>query len=183
MSVSDFFKWRQGVKPFALALILLGLLPLGISVFSDTLNTRTVYLETHWVNFSTVGFLILLSYFFVCPNRFINKRVGIFLVIILIGVLAFITRMTNVVWQDEETFCTYWLQVNPHDQTAKKGRAEARIRKYDKGLEPQNYKNPGEVAILVEAFQILGDFEKAQEYHILLNRFNLKKNQQRIKSP
>ncbi len=124
-----FIKWKKGLKAFSLALFLSGFIPFSIAGFSNTPWFQTAFIEPHWFGFTSIGFFILLAKAFLSVLESLKPRIRAVSFVILIGMLAFWTRVNNVVWRDEETYCTHWSKVNPSDATAKKCLAETHLRK------------------------------------------------------
>jgi len=164
------FRLRKGLSAFGLSVFFVGVVPVSVASFSNTFWFKTAYIEPQWFGFSSIGFFTLIAQGLLNFKNKIPQAIGTILIVILIGGLALWTQQSNLVWKDEETYCTYWLKVNPTDVTAKRGKAHAYIRKHDKGSEFERYTDRNEVLSLIEGFKLLGENEKAREYEIILQK-------------
>jgi hypothetical protein len=105
-----FFRWKQGWKPFVLTVFMVGLLPSVISAFSYFPIVWPL-LEPHWFYFSQMGFFLFLAAFLM---RLIRRhgQIGIFLCVVLVGILVALAWDYNSKWQTQEKYARYWLSLN-----------------------------------------------------------------------
>lgn len=162
-----FTVWRRGVKPFSLALFAVGLLPLFVASFVYTPIMDTAIVEPHWFYFSSIGFFTLAAYFLVFLSKKVNFKIWIAGICIFFSFLTFLTRKSNAVWKSEETYCTYWTELNPLNGSAWDCRAEVYIEKNDKGLDKNQYQDCGEIADIAGAYHLYDESPKAVQYYAM----------------
>ena len=105
-------KWKTGLKAFSLAFFLAGFLPFGIAGFVYTHWSQSVFLETHWFTFSSIGFFLLAGRMFMAlRKKWPVTYWGGLVVLVLVG-LSLTTRWYNAVWQNERGYLAYWHKID-----------------------------------------------------------------------
>lgn len=109
-----FWRWQQGIKPLALSIFLLGLLPVFLASFTYQ-SQKTVIIEPHWFYFSSIGFFILIAHYI---TQIKISRAGTTIIVIALGCLYFgLLQKNNAHWRSQETYCRYWISLNQTNAT------------------------------------------------------------------
>jgi tetratricopeptide (TPR) repeat protein len=106
----------QKFVPFALLVFLTGFIP-AVPASVTYLNHNIVIMEPHWFFFSSIGFFLLLAAFLLELKTKIGKPFWAALVAALIVFHVLILLNYNRKWASEETFCRYWISVDPYNLT------------------------------------------------------------------
>ena len=165
-------KWKKGINAFALTLFLTGFLPFLMAAFVYTAKTNTAFIETTWFIFPSIGFFILLSQGMLFLTKFVPKKIWLSTTVIFILVLSFLTQQSNAFWKNEESYCGYWTNLNPNNGAAWDCRARAFVRKNDKGLYQEKYKDCAEIADVAGAYNLMDESKKAIEYYLMALKTN-----------
>ena len=166
---------RGSLKAFAFNFYLIGFIPMIFSSFTFTRITKTAMIEPHWFVFPSIGIFLLFVLLLFDVQKILKRRKIFFASIFLITiVLSLMTRRSNAVWKDDETYCAYWMQHNTLNGAAYNCRAKAYIRENDKGLELQKYQNCREVADIAGTYHIIGEEEKSLKYYLMALKKNSK---------
>ncbi len=97
----------------ALAWFLIGFAPLCLGAFIVSRPNPIAIIEPHWLVFSSIGFFILIAYFFVfILDRF--KKVGLVLLFVVIFAWGAASHAYNRIWADEKTYARFWSQQAPN---------------------------------------------------------------------
>lgn len=162
-----FFKMKKNVFAFGLCLFLPGFLPLFLASFTYTAKTQTAIIEPHWLVFPSIGFFLIVAAVLLFIKERSNTYICAVLAVAMITGLIFLTRKSNTVWKDPTTYCTFWMEQNPHNATAYSCRAKEDIRKLDQGLNPEKYQNCDDAAFLGGAYNLIQERQKTLQYYQL----------------
>ena len=113
--VYAFYQWKQGWKPFMLAVFMAGFLPTILSCFVYYPSVWPI-IEPHWFYFSEIGFFILLGLAFKMMIQK-NAKIGWALTLGVILWLVVSCWEYNSKWEDQETYSRYWLSLNDGNLT------------------------------------------------------------------
>ncbi len=95
----------------AIAWILIGFAAACMAAFTNP--SIGVFIEPHWFIISSIGFFILIAYFFIfILDRF--KKVGLVLLFIVIFAWGAASHAYNQVWANQKTYALYWSQRAPN---------------------------------------------------------------------
>lgn len=115
---------------------LIGLFPLYFLMFSRP--EMGLIMQDNWVYFPSIGLFIILSQFFIGLKKFINVKLWLFMLVMLIAYYINSNRINNALWKDEKTYCSYWLKLTS--------------------------RNPFAFNSLGSIYGELGDYKKARDY-------------------
>jgi protein O-mannosyl-transferase len=123
------FRWRRGLRAFALSVFLLGLLPSWVACFSFYPIVRP-YIEPHWFSFCSIGYFMLVAGLLLA---FLERRRvwgGLVMGAVLIGLAALMWNY-NARFRTEEGFCRYWLSLDGGNITPYWGLGRSRLEAGD----------------------------------------------------
>ena len=159
-----FFKWKRGWKPFVLTVFMVGFLPSVISAFSYFPIVWPL-LEPHWFYFSEMGFFLFAAAFLMKVVRK-HARIGIGIVVVLIGILVVLAWDYNSKWQTQEKYSRYWLSLNTGNLTPyyglgwslmDKGDCRGAVEAFQNGIAALNTNNVYLLADAGHCFDVLGE--------------------------
>lgn len=111
-----FLRWKRGVKPFALTVFAVGLLPISLASFTYFPTVKPL-IEPHWFYFTSIGFFLLVAWYLLKWRNRLNPAVWLAILLIIVGLNTSLLSNQNRTWTDQETYCRYWLSLNPHNLT------------------------------------------------------------------
>ena len=160
----NFWRKKHKLFSFSLAVFLTGFSLFGLASFVYSDFTKTAILEPHWFYFSSIGFFILAAATLLYLEKYFKRKMRFLPTLVVCGLLLISTWKHNKFWKDEETYCAYWMAVNPYNETAKVNRAYAYVGRHDQGLDERRYASCVEPALLAGSFNIVGKARKSEEY-------------------
>lgn len=167
-----FVRWKKGLKPFALAFFVTGLLPTFWASFAH-FPFAEPFIEPHWFYFGSFGFFLLLAYALSQLRGRISQALWI---LVMAGILSgsfFLLQRNNAYWKDQKTYCRYWLKINPRNATPyyglgqallKEGDPRQAVRYLEKAMETARYQSAFMTADLGYAYFLSGKLESARKY-------------------
>lgn len=164
-----FIKWKKDIKSVALLIFLCGLLPVFFISFVHYPYTAPM-IEPHWCYFSSFGFFVLLGCLVLHVKSKINIRMWMPFILSLVCVYGIFLKASNAHWQDQETYCRYWLSLNKGNMIPfyglgksllDRGEYDEAIKYFNEGLSKSNYANPRMLADLGYAHFLKGEKEAA----------------------
>jgi len=112
LSLLFYFKLSQSkICKLAILWIWIGFLPATLAAFR--VPKVGALIEPHWFVFSSIGFFILLAYFFIAVMDKM-KKIGLTILIILILTWSSASFAYNQLWLDQLTYAKYWSQHVPN---------------------------------------------------------------------
>ena len=160
-----FLKGRKNLSAFSTILLLTGFIPMSIGSFVYTYKTHTAMIEPHWFGFSSIGYFLLLTSFFLFLKKYLNHKIWMVLVIMVICLNALLVRKNNMVWANDKSYCSNWLITNRFNDTPRDCETRIDIREQDKGLDKRKYNHCSEVANLAHSYFIIDESETAINYY------------------
>jgi hypothetical protein len=109
-----FYRWRRGIKPFALSIFVGGFLPCFWASYAYFPHTEPL-IEPHWFYFSAYGFFLLIAHGIWCLKNVSRPWVWTMCLTILLTVNLSLLRSQNTLWKDQETYCRYWISLNQNN--------------------------------------------------------------------
>jgi hypothetical protein len=109
-----FYRWRRGIKPFALSVFVGGFLPCFWASYAYFPHTEPL-IEPHWFYFSAYGFFLLIAHGLLSLRNVSRPWVWAMCVGALLSVHVFLLRQQNPLWRDQETYCRYWISLNQNN--------------------------------------------------------------------
>lgn len=164
MAVVLIVKRHRNVFSFAYLLFLVGLMPLVLAGVTYSPRFATAIIEPHWFGFSSIGFFVLIAGVLGQLNNIIGEKGFWGLVILMVFLFAAITRRENAMWQNERTYCEYWLRTNGLNGTPWNCWADANIHEKEEEIN----KTSGEcsdLALMGFSYHIRADIPKAIQYY------------------
>jgi hypothetical protein len=167
-----FFRWKRGIKPLAMSIFVLGLMPVAAAGFTYFPRSEPI-IEPHWFYFSSIGFFILITSLAMDLYRRFPQAVIGGLMGGLLGVMAVGTIYTNRLWRDQETYCRYWLSLNQRNMTPYYGLGKSlleggdyqkAIETFKQGLQAVHYYNAFILADLGYAQWLAGNGDQGLSY-------------------
>ena len=125
-----FFRWKKGLKAFALSVFVAGLLPVFISSYAHFPFAEPM-IEPHWFYFSSIGFFILLAKAVLILKEKASARAFNILLGIWLGVSIILLQGNNVQWRTQESYCGYWIKENPANMTPFYGMGQVMLDRRD----------------------------------------------------
>ena len=108
-----FIKSKKKLEIFSLTFFLIGFMPFGFAAFVYTKLTHSGFIEPHWFYFSSLGFFMLITSVLFA---LVKNRGHFFKIACLVGMiilLVILTRQSDLPWKNNETYCQYWIKMNP----------------------------------------------------------------------
>jgi tetratricopeptide (TPR) repeat protein len=106
---------KEKICQLAVVWVVIGFVPVYWGAFR--MPSVGALIEPHWFIFSSIGFFILASYFFlIVLGRW--KNAGLVLLFIVIFALGSAAHACNQIWVDQKTYARYWTQHAPHFKLA-----------------------------------------------------------------
>jgi len=167
------FHWKTGIKSFALSVFSIGLLPVTMTSFSYWPKVNPM-IEPHWFYFSSIGFFMLIAMGILKIKEKINLNVWKLIILIIIGSNFLLLRQNNNHWQNEESYCRYWLKLNPRNITPfyglgysllQKGQYQEAVNTFMTGIKTTEIYNWTILSDLGFAHFQLGEHDKALKYY------------------
>ncbi len=167
-----FFRWKKGIKPWALAIFVAGLAQLKLSAFTYYPRVGPV-LEPHWFYLSSIGFFTGTAYLLLHVKQRISRVMWHGLIAGILALLAFATGTYNTRYRDQETFCRYWLSVNPKNLTPFYGLGKVYFDREDypqaaywfqKGIDTVGYNNIYVLTELGYSYYMVGKKASAEKF-------------------
>lgn len=159
-------KSRQKIITFGWLIFLVGLLPGLLVSFVYATTIKTALIEPHWFAFSSIGFFLLAAYGLIALKEKFNKPriwyAGIVGLVVLLGIL---TRIHNRVWENDRSFCTYWLEHNALNGIPWQCLAEDYRKDWDKGLNPDRYKTCDDICRVALTYHITNHAQTTLDYY------------------
>lgn len=103
---------KKQLELFCLSFFWAGFLPLFLASFTYTSITATALIEPHWFYFSSIGFFFLASILFFYLFRNFNQYLRIAACLSLVIILVVLTKESNRVWKETETYCRHWIKLD-----------------------------------------------------------------------
>jgi tetratricopeptide (TPR) repeat protein len=164
-----FIRWGKGLNAFSLAIFVAGLAPISFASFMYLPYVDPI-IEPHWFYFSSFGLFLMLSNLLVSLAEKTRLALGGLLIssLLVTGILA--AREANTNWKDQETYCRYWLSLNPLNLTPYYGLGKSRldqgdcaqaIELFEEGIAVGNYSSEQIATDLGNAYACLGHDELA----------------------
>ncbi len=164
-------RWNKGYKPLMLVMFVVGLLP---SLYSSFIYFPLVWpmIEPHWFYFSSIGFFVLLALFlnFIISK---NSKVGVVLTGFVVVCFVGLNWDLNSKWFKQETYCSYWLSLNPGNLTPYYGLGRSLMDQgdyvsaakiFDVGYNRLHMLSLELTADMGHCMDVLGDDQKASDY-------------------
>ena len=140
LSILLLIKFKQDkVKLIALLWFLIGFGTCVIATF--VVYNQTARIESHWFNFSSIGFFILAAFCLLNLIKF-KKLAGYILLSVVFLLLIKSSHAYNNQWRNEETYMKYWLSIYPNNTFAQ--------------------------GSLVHAYMVEKQFDKAEDVKLLM---------------
>jgi len=166
-------RWRKGLKAFGLSFFLVGVMPVAVACFTYVPHVEPIF-EPHWLYFASYGLFLLAA----CAglklyrhwSRGAGLAIGGLVVVGLVGALW----VNNRHWRDQETYCRYWLRINPRNLTPyhglgqvllERGRFEEAKKYFLKGSDRVLYNSYFVAADLGYAYFLSGDRATARRLY------------------
>jgi tetratricopeptide (TPR) repeat protein len=121
-------RWKKGIKPFALSVFFLGFVSCAVACFAYYPHVHP-YIEPHWFSFSSIGFFLLVADYCLEWKKKMPARLWVLLVGVICSYWLVSLQVINVHWQNQESYCRYWLSVNQKNPTPFRGLAESLLKK------------------------------------------------------
>ena len=163
----------KGLIPFGLSIFCIGLLPVFCASYAHFPFAMPM-IEPHWFYFSSFGFFLLLGHGLLALKKHL-KRPWTWPVFILTILLCyfFLLQQQNAAWENEETYCRYWLRNNNRNMTPFYGLGEALLEKkeyqealyyFQEGMEVAPRSSVYIYANIGYAYFLAGDYDQAQKF-------------------
>ena len=110
-----FTKLRKLFEIFCLTFFVVGFIPICIAAFTYVALLHTAFIEPHWFYFSSLGIFMLWANFIIFLGRSWNPWPRAIMLCGLILILVIMTRQSNTVWKNNETYCKYWIKLNHYN--------------------------------------------------------------------
>jgi len=168
-----FFRWKKGGNAFALAMFTAGALPIGMACFTYFPQVNPIF-EPHWFYFSSFGLFLLAAQGILALKNKVDIRIWRIVCMVIVAFLMSALWENNAQWKDQETYCRYWLRINPKNLTPYHGLGEALLKQGNyaeakkyllKGPEVVHYNNYFVASDLGYAYFLEGDLETARRYY------------------
>jgi hypothetical protein len=115
-------RFKKRLEVFALSIFLIGFLPLFAAAFVYTFSSQitkpTAMIEPHWFYLSSIGFFVLVASLLRSLTVRFPPLIQGAVMAGAVTVLMVMTWQGNRLWQDGETYCTYWIKLNPYNDSA-----------------------------------------------------------------
>jgi len=170
-----FIIWKRGLKPFALAVFCIGILPLCVAAFSYYPQT-TPLIEPHWYYFTSYGFYLLIAIGLLKIKDKRNKFIGLISIIFILGGSLYLLWEGNAKFRNQETYCRFWLSQNQKNLTPyyglgkslmEKGEYRQAIQYFHEGVETTRIFHPMILADMGFSVFQEGNQDKALPYYNL----------------
>lgn len=111
-----FFRLKKGLIAFSLAFFLAGLTPLPWSAFAYFPKIQP-FIEPHWFYFSSYGFYLLFAHCWLQLKQHVRPSFWMTLTAALLLSYSLLLLNLNTRWNNQETYCRYWISLNKGDFT------------------------------------------------------------------
>ncbi len=127
-----FARWKKGLKPFALSIFVIGLVPACSASFAYFPYVEPI-IEPHWFYFASLGFFILAAEgILFLQSKMKSSRSWIVPAGILLS-LFILLQGSNRNWKNQEAYCRFWISQNPTNATPFYGMGQVLLARGDGG--------------------------------------------------
>jgi len=103
--------WKRSPKTFALVWLFIGF---GLVIFACFSRPALGFvIQPHWLATASIGFFLLVAMFLCYLQKFMNKKVWIAILLMLMLFYVSTSRQYNYRWNNQKRYCLYWLSISP----------------------------------------------------------------------
>lgn len=124
------FRWKKGIKPFALSVFIIGFVPVFGASYAHFPFAEPM-IEPHWFYFSSLGFFILLAVGLLWLKTKINITFWRVCVGTLMVVYFILLQQNNWYWRNQESYCRFWITTNGVNTTPYYGMGQVLLNRGD----------------------------------------------------